>query len=82
MGKTNHSRAQEVALIGFVVVCFVLVAATLMIAFDESHAGATTGETYGYPAYTRGQLTATPSPFPQTPPPTLDPRTKQPTLTF
>lgn len=83
MGKTNHSRAQEALLIVFVTVCCVLVVATLVIAFEESTAGATTSEdSYGYPAYSSDQQTSTPSAYPVTPPPTIDPRTKQPTLTF
>lgn len=82
MAKTKHSRTQEAALIVFVAICFVLVVLTVVIAFDESDTGATTSGAYGYPAYADDESTPTPSLMPFTPPPTWDPRTKQPTLTF
>lgn len=83
MGKTKNSRAQEALLMVFVAVCCVLVAMTLVIAFDESNSGATTtAGANGYPVYSNGQTTVTPSAHPVTPPPTIDPRTEQPTLTF
>lgn len=39
MGKKKQSRTQEGFLIGFVTVCFALVAATLIIAFGDAGAG-------------------------------------------
>lgn len=83
MEKKKHSRTQESFLIVFVAVCCVLVATTLWIAFHESSAGATTTDgPYSYPTYSFDGPTLTPHAHKRTPPPTIDPRTKQPTLTF
>jgi DNA-binding NarL/FixJ family response regulator len=41
-----------------------------------------TEDVQGYPAHTYQQTTLTPSAVPPAPPPTIDPRTKPPTLTF
>lgn len=82
MGKSKQSNVREGLLIVFVTACFVLVALTLIIAFNDAGMIATTENAQGYPAHTYQQSTLTPSAVPLALPPTIDPRTKQPTLTF
>jgi len=82
MGKSKQSRLQEGLLIAFAAACFVLVALTLITAFNDAGMIATTEDVRGYPAHTSQQTTPTPSAVPPAPPPTIDPRTKSPTLTF